>query len=71
MNELPTHKEMDAKPTQLEFRLNARLEQKADKQDLKKVEDKIDMLLEGVDAQAGQPDIQRTETVAVSKTLDV
>jgi peptidoglycan hydrolase CwlO-like protein len=73
--------QLDARMDQLDTRMDrfdtridhfeARLEQKADKQDLKRIEDKIDMLLEGMDAQAGQLDFLRTEMAAVSKTLDV
>ena len=49
MNEVPTRKEMDAKLACLE----RRLEEKADKQDVKRLEEKVDRIIEGMDAMAG------------------
>jgi len=67
MTELPTRKEMDAK-----------LAQKADKQDVLElekrvhsVEKKMDLMLNGMDAQAKQLDRLSNELSAVSRTLDI
>jgi hypothetical protein len=67
MNEVPTRKEMEAKLAHLESRLDAklvsmeaRLDQIADKQDVKRLEDKVNKFIEGMDAMVGELADQRT-----------
>ena len=46
------------------------LEQKADKKDVKKLEEKMDALLGGMDKQAGQPAIIRTEQASFNHAIN-
>ena len=72
-SEVPTKKEMNARFEQVDARFErmARvLADKADKKDIERIQQKLDKLLEGMDSQAGQLDIIRTEQYATSATLD-
>ena len=69
MNEVPTRQEVnarfeniDARFVQLEMRLDKLEQEKADKQD-------IQLILDGMDAQAKQLDIIRTEQAATNAAL--
>ena len=65
MNEVPTNRKVDARFEQVERRfekIEKELESKADKKD-------IQLILNGMDAQAKQLDIIRTEQVATNAAL--
>ena len=51
--------------------IKEKLDQKANKADLDHLENKVNLLLDGMDAQAQQLDILRTDMKAVSGTLDL
>ena len=51
--------------------IKEKLDQKANKADLDQLENKVNLLLDGMDAQAQQLDILRTDMKAVSGTLDL
>ena len=50
---------------------HALLEHKADKSDVQRIDKNVEQILQGMDAQAQQLDILRTDMKAVSGTLDV
>ena len=67
MNEVPTRREMNELPTKHE--MYEALEKKADKKDVEKIKQGINTLLNGMDAQAKQLDIIRTEQVTTNAAL--
>jgi hypothetical protein len=73
MNELPTRKEMDAKLSHLEARLDARMDQMDTRMDQMeaRMNQKFDKIIERMDVMAGELANQRIEWKAISKTLDV
>ena len=62
MNEVPTRREMNGHFTQVEEKLDKLEQEKADKQD-------IQLILDGMDTQAKQLDIIRTEQMATNAAL--
>ena len=75
MTELPTRKEVDKKLASMETRfitqMRAELENKADKADLDHLDNKVNLLLEGMDAQAKQlEELNLDMKTVVSRTLD-
>ena len=70
MNQLPTNRKVDARFENMETRLNKIEEEKADKKDVEKIKQGINSLLNGMDAQAKQLDIIRTEQVAFNSVFN-
>ena len=69
-NEGPTRREINERFEKIERHLELMDQKKADKSDVDQVNEKLDLILVGLDHQAKQLDIIRTEQAAVSHAIN-
>ncbi len=71
MTQVPTRNELQHGLNELRQEMMAQFALKADKSDVQRIDKNVEQILQGMDAQAQQLDILRTDMKAVSGTLDL